>query len=107
MRKIATLSCPVNGVRRVMLYEADGGTYLFLYTAADDDGPCEFDHWYASPTDAEDAAATSFGVRSEDWTAIPDPPPGARHDWIRPTRTKRDPTGNELPGQFEPIPPAG
>ena len=106
MRKIATLTTPVNGIRRVMLYEADGGTYLFLFTRTDD-GPCEYDHWYESPRDAEDAAAQSFGVRSQDWTVIPDPPPGSQHDWITPTRVKCDTAGNKLWGQFEAVPPAG
>ena len=74
MRKIATLTHPVNGVRRVMLYEADGGTYLFLYTSTED-GPCKYDSWYESLGDAEEAAAESFGVKPQDWTVIDDPPP--------------------------------
>lgn len=110
MRRIATLRNAVNGIRRVMLYEADagegGGTYLFLYTRADD-GPCEYDHWYGSPRDAEESAGEAFGVKPEDWTDIDDPVPGAQHDWIKPTRVKCDGAGNQLRGQLEPIPPAG
>ena len=106
MRKIATLTHPVNGIRRVMLYEAEGGTYLFLYSSTDD-GPCTYDHWYDSPGDAEDAAAESFGLKPEDWTVIDDPAAGAQHDWIKPTRVKCDSAGTKLGGQFEAIPPAG
>ena len=106
MRKVATLRSPANRVVRVMLYEADDGTYLFLYTRVED-GPCEFDHWFESSADAEQAAAESFGVRPEDWTVIDDPVAGAQHDWIRPSRVKCDETGNKLWGQFESIPPEG
>lgn len=103
MRKIATLARPVNGICRVVLCEADGGTYLFLYTSADD-GPCKYDQLYESNVEAELVAAESFGVRPEDWTVIGDPLPGAQNDWIRPTRVKRDAAGNKLWGQFEAIP---
>lgn len=106
MRKIATLSNPVNGIRRVMLYAADRGTYLFLYTRADD-GPCEYDHWFETQQDGEQAAAEEFGVKPEDWVIIDDPVPGAQHDWIRPTRVKCDAGGKKLWGQFEALPPGG
>ena len=106
MRKIATLFEPVKDVRRVMLYAADGGTYLFLYTTLED-GPCEFDHFYPSTADAERAAEESFGVTARDWVLIADPLPGAQHDWIRPTRVKCDEAGNMLAGHFEAIPQAG
>jgi hypothetical protein len=46
-------------------------------------------------------------LKADDWTVIDDPPAGAQHDWIRPTRVKRDAAGNQLWGQFEPIPAAG
>jgi len=106
MRKIATLTRPVNGIQRLMLYEADGGTNLFLYTCTDD-GPCKYDHWYESPGDAKDAAAESFGIKSQDWMTIDDPAPDAQHDWIRPTRVKCDSGGTKLWDQFEMILPTG
>ena len=104
MRKIATLATPVNGIRRAMAYSTANGTYLFLYTRLED-GPCDFDYWFESPADAEADAAQQFAVRPSDWTVIDEPPPGAQHDWIRPTRVRRDAAGNRLWGQFEPLRP--
>jgi hypothetical protein len=106
MRKIATVPSPTDTIRRVMTYSTDGGAYLFLYTSLED-GPCEFDEWYDSLTLAEQEASARFGLRPDDWTVIDDPPAGAQHDWIRPTRVKRDATGKKLWGQFEANPTAG
>jgi hypothetical protein len=103
MRKIATLRHSVDGILRVMLCTADGGTYLFLYVGLDD-GPCMFDEWYETWNAAELAAMERFDVQATDWTAIDDPLLGAQHDWIRPTRVKCDSDGEELWRQFEAIP---
>jgi hypothetical protein len=105
MRKVATLSMAVDGVRRVMVYATDDGAYLFLYTGLDD-GPCTFDEFYDSPAAAQQHASERFHLTEQDWAQIDDPLPGAQHDWIRPTRVKRDQAGNRLSGQFEPIPQA-
>ena len=106
MRKTATLAAPVNGIRRVMTYATDRGTYLFLYTRLKD-GPSDFDHWFETLAEADESAAETFAVRAADWAVIDDPRPGARHDWIRPTRVKHDAAGKPLRGQFEPLPPPG
>ena len=105
MRKIATLASPVGDIRRLMIFVAAEGTYLFLYTSPED-GPCKFDQWFESPQDAEQAAADSFGVGKSEWVAIDEPQPGAQQDWIKPTRIKRDLQGKALHGQFEAIPQA-
>jgi hypothetical protein len=105
MRKVATISQAVDGIRRVMVYATDGGAYLFLYTCLDD-GPCAFDEFYESLAAAEQDASGRFHLTEQDWAQIDDPLPGAQHDWIRPTRVKRDHAGNRLSGQFEPIPNA-
>jgi hypothetical protein len=107
MRRVARITKPVlDDYQRAMLYAADGGAYLFLYTRLED-GPCDSDYWYYSVEDAEREAAGEFGIGAQDWTPIDDPPPGAQHDWIRPTRVKTDSAGNKLRGQFEPILAAG
>lgn len=105
MRKVATLAIPIAGIRRLMLHEVVGGTYLFRYTITDD-GPCEHDDYYETTADAEKAAAESFGVNPEDWVVIDDPVAGAQQDWIGPVQVKRDSAGNELWVEFEFIPPA-
>ena len=106
MRKVATIPRPTDKIRRVMAYAPDdSGAYLFLYATLKD-GPCEFDEWYDSLALVEQHAAQRFGLKPDDWTVIPDPLPGAQHDWIRPTRVKRDDAGNKLSGQFEDVPAA-
>ena len=106
MRKVATIPNPTDGIRRVMTYTTDGGAYLFLYTALED-GPCQFDEWYDSLALAEQEVDARFGLKPDGWTVIDDPPPGAQHDWIRPTRVKRDAAGNKLWGHFEAMPAGG
>jgi hypothetical protein len=106
MRKVASIAIPVDNIRRVMTYATEGGAYLFLYTSPED-GPCQFDEWFDALALAEQEANARFGLKADDWTVIDDPPAGAQHDWIRPTRVKRDAAGNQLWGQFEPIPAAG
>jgi hypothetical protein len=103
MRKIATIRQPIDDIRRVMLSAADEGAYLFLYRNVED-GPCEFDEWYESIDAAEEAATKRFALLREDWIAISDPPAGAQHDWIRPTRLKRDKNGKAILGKYEPMP---
>ena len=105
MRKIAEVPEP-NRVEivRAMIYDAqDGsGTYLFLYNALQD-GPCTFDYWYETRSEAEEHCAEQFGIGPSDWQLIDDPRPGCQHDWIAPVRVKRDTKGNPLWGEFEPL----
>ncbi len=88
------------GVLRLMLYTEPGGTYVFHYECQED-GPCTFDSWFESPQEAEEYCLEEFAVEVIDWTEIPDPEPGCQHDWISPTRVKRDDDGNPLWGHFE------
>ena len=103
MRAIASLRTPIDGIHRLMTYVSDEGTYLFLYEDIDD-GPCIADELYDSLEAAQQSAAVRFAVGNADWTTIPDPIPGAQHDWIRPTQVKRNQTGAPLWGQFESLP---
>jgi hypothetical protein len=103
MRKIATLSEEIDGFRRLMIFSCDGGTYLFFFKSLSD-GPCDRDDWYESFEEAESAAERLFAVNPNDWISIPDPIPGAQHDWIRPTRTRLGEDGLPEYGEFEPIP---
>jgi len=93
---------PIDGIHRLMIYVCDEGTYLFLYENKDD-GPCIADELYHSPEAAQKSAAERFDIGADDWTTISDPAPEAQHDWIRPTRVKRDDSGTPLRGQFEPL----
>jgi len=103
MRLIATLTKPTNGVVRLMLYAADGGAYLFQYASLND-GPCEFDGFYEDMVTAQKVAHERFGIDQSAWAPIEDPQPSCQHDWIAPTRKKRDEVGNILTGQFENVP---
>lgn len=101
MRKIADLKVPQNQIVRVMIFDEGTGVYLFLYDKRED-GPCVADHWLESVVDAEAACVEDFGIDEANWTYIPDPVSDCQHDWINPTRIKRDADGNKLWGQFEP-----
>src|SRR4051794_24698285 len=106
MRKVATLHVPKGDVRRLMIYACAEGAYLFGFSRLED-GPGDWDQWYETEEAAEQSAREQFAVQSSDWTAIDDPLPDTQHDWIRPTRVKRDAQGNKLWGQFEALPMAG
>jgi len=104
MRKIATVPPPVIGETvRVMIYECEdgGGTYLFLYDKLHD-GPCRSDSWYERRKDAEEFCTEQFGIAPDKWQRIDDPRPGCQHDWIVPTKVKRNENGLPLWGQFVP-----
>ena len=79
-----------------------GGVYLFLYRSADD-GPCDADYWHEDVAAAEWHAATDFGVRPGDWSAVPDPPPECQLDWLAPVKLVPKWWGL-LPGRFERLP---
>ena len=84
MRKIVSLSVPINGVIRLMVCTADGGAYLFLYMT-EEDGPCKFDAWYPTLDAAERSAFDEFRIERNQWIRIDDLPPGCQQDWITPT----------------------
>ena len=78
-------------LRRIMLHDADGGVFCYLYDRLDDHG-CWNDAFFADFADAEEYAA-ECGVTEADWQVIPDPLPGCQNDWIEPVR--RCPEGLE------------
>ncbi|HEX8218289.1 MAG TPA: hypothetical protein VF914_03645 [Chloroflexia bacterium] len=69
---------------RAMIYAMDGGVYFFLYESPED-GYCNADSWFEALDDALDAGL-EFGIARAEWQQIADPPPGAQHDWIAPTK---------------------
>lgn len=86
-----------------MLYAADGGVYLFQYASLNDCA-CEYDGFYEDMVTAQKVAHERFGIDQSAWASIEDPPPGCQHDWIAPTRKKRDEAGNIVIAQFERVP---
>ena len=76
-------------VKRVMVYEDDGGCYVFHYTRAED-GHCDGDTWHEGLHDALSACAEQYGILEGDWTPVPDAEAGCQHDIIRPTRVTHD-----------------
>lgn len=101
MRKIASIKQPKDDTKRVMLFDSGEGVYLFLY-AGEEDGACAADHWFETVEQAVQSCVEDYGITPSDWQTIPDPLPGCQHDWIRPTRVRRDSAGKPLYGQFEP-----
>jgi hypothetical protein len=101
MRKLAYIKQPKDETKRVMLFDSDDGVYLFLYTS-ERDCASTGDYCFETVEQAEQACAEDYGITPSDWQTIPEPLPGCQHDWIRPTRLKRDDAGKPLYGQFEP-----
>ncbi|EWH09924.1 hypothetical protein KLA_17057 [Cellulophaga geojensis KL-A] len=87
MRKIASISEPTNGIVRLMIHNDDNGTYLFGYAKIEDCG-AEWDEWYESEMQAMEAGLQAYGVKSSEWTEIPNPEPNCQQDWINPVRLK-------------------
>jgi hypothetical protein len=81
VRQVATLPVPVGGIVRLMLYEADTCTYLFMSDTTAD-GPCVADEWYERADAALGRCRRDFGVWPEDWRAVPDPVLGGRQDVV-------------------------
>lgn len=82
MRKLALLASPREDVRSCVLYATDKGTYVFPRRTAED-GPSSGDYWFVDVAEAEEFCRDEYGIGTEDWTTVPDPAPGCRHDWIR------------------------
>ena len=103
MRKYADLKEPLprgdgDPIVRIMLYEAEEGTYHFEYDAADALQCCA-DLLYAS---AEEACEEWNALIDESgWTEIGDPLPGCQHDAFIPLRVKRGADGKPKWGEYE------
>lgn len=100
MRRVAVLTTPVEEVRRIILYETEGGVSLFLSDSVEDAGSFA-DQWYASVDEAEQVAREQFGVKGSDWRDCPDPLPGCQHDWIAPVRVPGRDTDHPVWGTLE------
>jgi hypothetical protein len=100
MRKVAALRTPKDGAVRCMLFSEPDGVFVFLYSVAED-GAADSDDWFESVQEAESYSREILGVRDEDWSTIPDPPPGCQQDWIAPVRVKGREAGSPQWGQFE------
>ena len=80
-------------VKRVMIYEDEGGCFVFHYATVED-GPCFADTWFESLREAKLACAEQYGVSEAAWSPVAGPAAGCRHDIIAPTGVTRDAEGN-------------
>ncbi|WP_157540985.1 hypothetical protein [Hymenobacter aerophilus] len=83
MRKIALLPQPTDALKRLMLYKASDGVYLFGYDTLTDSNS-QWDLWFETVDEAELAALQNHHVAITYWEIIPDPLEGHQHDWIAP-----------------------
>ena len=100
MRKVASVQNNHSEVRRVILYECEGGVYLFP-CATEEDGSGMGDEWYESVPVAEDVCREEYGILSHHWREVPDPLPGCQQDWIEPVRVKGRAEGKPEWGTLE------
>jgi biofilm protein TabA len=83
-----------------MVYQCSEGVYVFPF-ASDLDGSAAGDQWYETVSDADSAASEAYGVVAADWRLVPDPAPGAQHDWVAPVRVAGRDAGSPQWGCFE------
>jgi biofilm protein TabA len=100
MRKLAVLTAPRDDVGSCVLYEADGGVYVFPRQSAQD-GPCSSDYHFEDWMSAEAFCLERYGVTSSDWRVVPDPLPDCQHDWLAPVRVKGRREGKPIWGTLE------
>lgn len=100
MRWIANINEPDSDLKRLMIYEYDGGAYLFGYDFAED-CDADWDEWYPDTKEARLVCSHEHGVPETEWTEIADPLPHCQHDWIKPVRVKGANKGNPEWGRME------
>lgn len=86
--------------KRLMLYQAETGVYLFFYNTELDAGSVG-DVWFADLEKAYAYAASRFGIFNKDWEVIQDPLPNCQDDFIQPVRVKGRDLGSPEAGSFE------
>jgi hypothetical protein len=100
MRKIADVKNNHPEVKRVVIYKNEDGVYLFP-CASTKDGSGIGDEWYQSVEEADAVCLVEYGINSNDWEIIDDPPEYCQHDWIAPVRIKGRNLGKPEWGKFE------
>jgi hypothetical protein len=101
MRLIANVSAPnERKVKRLMIHEDNGGTYLFGFSRLGDGG-CLWDEWCESIPDAIAVAQQTYQVAPASWIQIPDPCEHCQQDWIQPVRVKGRNLGQPKWGKME------
>lgn len=79
--------------KRLMLYQAKEGVFLFLYNT-EMDAPCIHDLWFEDLQKAYEYSAEVFGISNREWKAIPDPMPNCLDDCIQPVRIRGQEIGS-------------
>jgi len=100
VRKYAIVREPLEGVKKVMIYECADGVYLFKFRGVHEDSAGFADEWYSFVEDAEEDAAR-YGVAENEWVHIDDPMPNCQHDIITPVRIKGRNEGKPQWGHYE------
>lgn len=86
--------------KRLMLYQAEQGVFLFFYNTQTD-APGAGDFWFEDLVSAYKYTTEVFGVSEKDWEVIPDPLPNCQDDFIHPVRVKGRDKGSPIWGSFE------
>lgn len=100
MRYIAETKINSSRIKRLMIYEVEGGVYLFEYDILHD-GPSKGDSWFENLEKALETCEREYGVEIEQWKAIPDPLEQCQQDWIEPVRIAGRSAGDPQWGHYE------
>lgn len=87
MRKLATVKNNHPTIKQVMIYECEGGVYVFPFDSLED-GASIGDEWYQSLSEADSMCENEYGISANDWKYIDDPLDGCQHDWIMPVQVR-------------------
>ena len=73
MRLIARTHSPdVPEIESVMILGLTAGVLFIRYFSFEADD-IEGDHWFSTPEEAKECAASEYGVRPDDWRELPEP----------------------------------
>lgn len=100
MRKLTFLRTPVDNKLKLILHDAEDGTFLYCYDRFQDTS-CVSDLFFSTLAEAEEFCADTYSVEKDDWILLPETIEGCQDDFILPTRVKGRVTGNPMWGQYE------
>ena len=99
MRKIIYPD-PTGETKKLMIYEALDGIYLFGYDCLQDSSSI-WDNWFLTLNEVHEYCSEIYNINNEDWVIISEPVENCQHDYILPTKVIGKETGKPKWGEFQ------